>query len=206
MLKVLILFSYPVVVHLSIYLGHAVWAVYYLSLLFALPLLFSLMQKRRPSWLVALSTLYSILIFWLASNQPENLLFAQPVIINLLLFFIFVSTLSENSVPLITRFTIILRPEVPDVVMVYCRWVTWAWAFFFLMLAVLSWLIAIYASIETWSWFANVLTYIFIGSMFIVEYIIRKMVLKGHVDRSFIQFIRDLRRVDYRQIVRGWRS
>ncbi len=204
--KVLILFSYPVVVHLSVYLGNAVWAVYYLSLLFALPLLFSLMQKRQPSWLVALSTLYSILIFWLASNQPENLLFAQPVIINLLLFFVFVSTLSGNSVPLIARFTMILRPEAPDVVMVYCRWVTWAWAFFFLMMAALSVLVAVYASIEVWSWVTNVLTYVLIGSMFIVEYAIRKMILKDHVDRSFIQFVRDLRQVDYRQVVRGWRS
>jgi len=86
----------------------------------------------------------------------------------------------------------------------YCRWLTWAWALFFLVMAVLSWFLSAYASIEAWSWFTNVLTYILVGVMFVAEYIVRKILMKDYIDRSFIQFIRDLRQVDYRQIAREW--
>lgn len=205
-LIVLILLSYPVVVHLSIYLGNTVWAVYYLAMLFALPLPYYLIQKRRLNWLVIISTIYSILIFLLASNQPEILLFAQPIIINSILFLLVVSTLFGNSVPLICRLTLLIRPDAPDEVLQYSRWVTWAWALFFLTLAIVSWVLSVYASIETWSWFTNVLAYILVGAMFVAEFLIRRVLMRNYIDRSFIQFIRDLRQVDYRQVVRGWRS
>lgn len=204
-LIILLLCSYPVIVHLSIYMGHTVWAAYFLALLFAFPILFSLVQKRRPNWLVLLLAFYSIFVFWLARSQAETLLFVQPIIINSLLFLLFISTLFGNSVPLISRLTKIIKPGAADVVLEYCRWVTWAWALFFLAMAILSWFVAIYASLEIWSWFTNVLTYILTGLMFIAEYIVRKILMKDHIDRSFIQFVRDLRQVDYREIVRGKR-
>lgn len=108
--------------------------------------------------------------------------------------------------PLISRFAKIIKPDASDAIMDYCRWVTWAWAFFFLVMAILSWIVSVYASIEAWSWFTNVISYILLGLMFIVEYIVRMILMKEHIDRSFIQFIRDLRQVDYRQVVRGWWS
>jgi len=109
-------------------------------------------------------------------------------------------------VPLISRLAKIIKPDVSDVVMDYCRWVTWAWALFFLAVAIMSWLLSVYGSIELWSWFTNVLVYILVALMFIIEYIVRRILMKEHIDRSFIQFIRDLRQVDYRQFARGWWS
>ncbi|GMR20137.1 MAG: hypothetical protein BMS9Abin36_0732 [Gammaproteobacteria bacterium] len=203
-LMTLILCSYPLIVHLSVYFGHVVWAAYFLATFFALPLPYYLIRWRRPNWLIVLSTTYSILIFWLAGTQAETLLFAQPIIINSLIFLIFISSLFGNSGSLIGRFAKIIKPDASNEIMEYCRWVTWAWALFFLVMAVLSWFLSAYASIEAWSWFTNVLTYILVGLMFIVEYIVRKILMKDFIDRSFIQFIRDLRQVDYRQVARQW--
>jgi len=211
LLTTLILCSYPVVVHLCVYLGQVVWAAYFIALLFALPLPYSLVNKRlinrgRLNWFIVLSSLYSILIFWLASRHAETLLFAQPIIINSLIFLIFISTLFGNSVPLISRFAKIIKPDAADEIMNYCRWVTWAWAIFFLAMAISSWFLSVYASIEMWSWFTNVLTYILVGLMFVAEYIIRKILMKAHIDRSFMQFIRDVRQLDFQQLIREWRS
>ena len=152
----LILCSYPIVVHLSIQFGHAVWAVYFLAFLFALPLPYYLIKMRRSKWFIGVSVLYSILILWFARDQAENLLFAQPVIINFLIFLIFISTLfGKDTVPLIGRITRLIKSDVADEVMDYCRWVTWAWTCFFLFIAIVSWLLSAYASIEDWSLFTN---------------------------------------------------
>ncbi len=190
--------------YLSIYFDHAVWAVYFLAFLFALPLPYYLIKTRCSRWFTGTSMSYSILILWLASHQTENLLFAQPVITNLLFFLIFISTLFGDAVPLIGRITQLMKSDVADEVMDYCRWVTWAWACFFLLIALVSGLLSAYASIEDWSLFTNFVVYMLIGLMFIVEFIVRKVLMKDHVDRSFIQFIRDLRQVDYRQLTRQW--
>ena len=119
---------------------------------------------------------------------------------------LFLSTLFGDSVPIITRLAVLIKPDSTDKVRWYTRWVTWAWALFFLIMATLSLLFAIYASIQTWSIFTNILTPILIGTMFVVEYGARKIIMKEQVDRSFVQFLRDLKQVDYGKIAREWRS
>ena len=200
----LILLSYPLVVHLSIYSGNAIWAAYFLASLFALPLPYNLVKGRRPGWIIGLTTLYSATIFWFAGNQAENLLFARPVIINFLIFALFASTLVGDSQPLVTRFATIIRKDVPAEVDSYCRKVTWVWAVFFLFIAIISIYLSVSASIEIWSWFTNVLTYILIMVMFILEFAVRRFMLKEHMDRSFLEFIRDLKKIDFSQVSRGW--
>jgi hypothetical protein len=41
---------------------------------------------------------------------------------------------------------------------------------------------------------------VLIAVMFIVEYLVRRHSLQDHVDYSFLQFLRNLRRVDYRHV------
>jgi len=205
LLITLFLCSYPIVVHLSIHFTHAEWAVYYIAFFFVLPLPFQLLKLRCAKWFAGLSLLYSILLFWFASNQSENLLFAQPVIVNLLIFLLFLSTLVSGSVPLIGRITQLIKADVPDEVMQYCRTVTWVWASFFLLVAIVSLLLSVFSTIEHWSLFTNFVVYILIGVMFVVEYLVRRIVMKDYIDRSFVQFVRDLRKVDYRELFKKWR-
>jgi len=200
LLITLFLCSYPIVVHLSIHFTYAAWAVYYIAFFFALPLPLFLLKSRRAKWLVGLSLLYSILLFWFAKNQSENLLFVQPVIVNLLIFLLFLSTLVDGSVSLIGRITRLIKSDVPDEVMQYCRAVTWVWTCFFLFVAIVSLLLSVYSTIEHWSLFTNFVVYILIGVMFIVEYLVRRIVMKDYIDHSFVQFVRDLKKVDYREL------
>ena len=206
LLITLILFSYPLVVHLSIYLGNVIWAAYFLATLFALPLPYNLLKGRRPGWIVGLTTLYSIIIFWFAGNQAEALLFAQPIIINFLIFALFMSTLVGDSQPLVTRFASLIRKEVPFEVESYCRKVTWVWAIFFLSVAIVSIYLSVFASIESWSWFTNVLVYILILVMFVIEFTVRRLVLKQHMEKGFVEFIREMKKIDFSQVSRGWWS
>ena len=61
--------------------------------------------------------------------------------------------------------------------------VTLAWSLFFLSSALLSLLLFFLASIETWSLFANILSWPLIGVMFLGENEVRKRVLppRDHV-------------------------
>jgi len=202
-LLLLLLFCYPGLAHLSIYLGHPAWAAYLLATVFALIYPYTLIRNKQSIWQISLSILSSLFVIWMANSYAKNLLFAQPIILNSLICMVFLSTLFGKSEPLIGRFATVIRHKVADNVLVYCRWVTWAWAIFFFLLAIASAVLAAKASIEVWSWFSNVVAFILIGIMFILEFAVRKIVLKSHVTYSFYQFMGEMRQVDYRQIARG---
>lgn len=206
-LLTLLLLSYPLVVHMSIYAGHVVWAVYFLAVLLSLPLVYSLVRGRVPGVGLGVLALFSVfLVVVVASEQAETMVKAQPTLIYAVFFVLFASTLTRGSTPLISRFAVLIKGTVPQQVLDYGRWATIAWASFFIIMALISLLLSLTAPLEVWSWFANFLSYIFIGLMFVLEFTVRRWVLKEHVDYSFSEFIRDLAKVDFRQLSKDWRA
>lgn len=203
----LLAFAYPLIAHLSIFAGHVEVAVYFLGAIFFLPLLFGLIQQQRMDMWRVLCALCGLVVLILAEQQAELFVQSHPILIYGFMFLFFSSTLSAGSVPLITRFAILIRgEEASELVKQYGRRVTVAWALFFLVMIAVSLLLSIYASLETWSWFANFFSYLLIGVMFVIEFAVRRMVLKEQVDYSFRQFIQGLKGVDYRRLIRGWRG
>ena len=110
---------------------------------------------------------------WFAPGLTAAL---APVLVNLLLARFFQVTLEPGSEPLISRIARIARREtgaLPVVLADYTRRLTAAWAFFFLMLALNSALLAAFARLETAMLFANTLNPIFMGVFFVVENLYR---------------------------------
>jgi len=64
-------------------------------------------------------------------------------------------------------------------------------------------LLALFASLEAWSLFANILSYVLIASLFMAEYFFRRWHLRSLVDYSFSDFIKGIIRLDYARIFRG---
>lgn len=100
----------------------------------------------------------------------------QHVACNSMLCWFFAQTLFGERTPIITTLARTIHPDMPQDVVRYTRTVTLAWAIFFALQVLVSLLIFYFASIETWSLFANILNWPMVILMFVVEYICRKRV------------------------------
>jgi len=102
------------------------------------------------------------------------LYFLQHVGTNLFLAWFFGQSLIRERQPLCTRFALAVRGgRISTAEVVYSRQVTWVWTLFFVAIAGLSTLLFLFASIGTWSLFANFLTLPLMAGLFVIEYLVR---------------------------------
>jgi len=113
-----------------------------------------------------------------ASGDPRAVALAVgvPVLLNLVLCFLFARTLRAGSEPLVTRVARAERGgELPAELARYTRRLTAAWAAFFALMAATSAALALWGSFAAWSLFANVLNYVLVAVFFLAEYAYRRL-------------------------------
>ena len=126
---------------------------------------------------MAISLAYVVLSFWSVLLARLDLIYlTEHIAANSMLCWFFAHTLFGGRTPIITTLARTIHADLPASIERYTRQVTIAWALFFVMQVVLSLLIFAFASIETWSLFANVLNWPLVILMFVVEYACRKRV------------------------------
>jgi len=103
--------------------------------------------------------------------------FGQHVGFNSLMGLVFGRTLLPGREPLVTGLARLIHEHMTPVLLRYTRQVTVAWTLFFLGSAALSVLLFLWAPIEAWSVFANILSLPLVALMFVVENEVRKRVL-----------------------------
>ncbi len=107
----------------------------------------------------------------------QQVLAALPSIaLNLMLAAAFAVTLRRGKTPLIVRIEEIDNAGdlAPNFVR-YLRGLTLAWTVFFVVNAILSLLLILFAPFHWWSLFSNVLTWPLIGIMFAAEWLVRRV-------------------------------
>jgi uncharacterized membrane protein len=67
-----------------------------------------------------------------------------------------------------------------------------------------SLVLAIYASAQVWSVFTNLVSYVLLVAFFLVEFLVRRIVLASEVDYSLRGFLVALTRIDLRQAL--WKA
>lgn len=168
---------YPLVVHLLIKLdfpGLAVAGLVAASFLYLL-VAFGLASGRepRPAWAAMYLALTVLGIVNLLTNT-HYALYVPPVVINLALALFFGMTLRAGAVPLIVQ---MMRYEYqgnpPAPIQDYGRWLTWTWVAYFSSVALISLVLALTVSLESWSLFANVLNYVFAVLLLFGQYFYR---------------------------------
>jgi len=112
---------------------------------------------------------YSVLL-----TRLDVIYLIQHLTVNTTLCWFFLQTLCAGHTPIITVIARAIHSDMPDSIVRYTRKVTLAWAIFFALQVLCSLLIFIWASIHTWSVFANILHWPMIILMFVAEYIFRK--------------------------------
>lgn len=105
---------------------------------------------------------------------------SYPVIVNFSLAIIFMQSLSSGKMPIIERIARIQEQDLPEHAIKYTRKVTVVWSVFFIINGLVSIGTWIFADIETWTLYNGFISYIFIGVLFLVEFVIRQKVKKAH--------------------------
>lgn len=121
------------------------------------------------SALAIIALLATVTIRW----DPTHALFLPPPAISLFFCLLFGKTLLPGNEPLVTRIARSERGELSPELIVYTRRVTWLWTGFLFLVTLESILLAVFTSVETWSLFANMLNYVFIGALLVAEYAYR---------------------------------
>lgn len=194
---------YPPLAHWSIHNDEPENAVYLLGLLLVLPALLSINRNRRISLSGSAIILLVLTLLLFPRWQGVTMMQLVPVVINSVLCAMFASSLRRGKTALITSAASIIHGGyMPVLVVAYTRKVTIVWTLFFFLLAVTNLLLAVFAPLEIWSLFANLLSYVLTASLFLAEYFFRRWYLGKWVDYSFANFIKEIFRLDYAKIFR----
>lgn len=130
-------------------------------------------------------------------SAAQMVLFLPPILINVLLGFLFARTLSAGSTPLISAFARRVHGhELDEVTQRYTRSVTWLWVAVFALLALACLLLALLAPLEIWSLFTNFINYILVLVVFFIEYQVRIRRLSHLEHPGFVGFMRLLGKID----------
>jgi uncharacterized membrane protein len=190
-----LLVACPFAIHTAIISGHSVAAL----LMLLAPAV--LLTCRSPAGRLLASLAGAAVVVLLAAaieGSGQFLLYLMPVLINTTLAILFGRTLLPGRTPIITRFSILLRGKLEPRVLGYTRRVTQLWTLFFLILALVSLLLALLAPLHIWSLFANILNYLFVLLLFVGEYLFRIHYLADLEHPGFRQFVSNLFRVNPR--------
>lgn len=132
-------------------------------------------------------------------NQ-KLILFLPPILIPLTLAYIFGKTLLGEQQAFIT----VMAQKMSNTTLIdseikYTRIITYLWVIFFIVIATEALYLALFYDMTTWSYVTNFLNYILIAAMFVVEYVVRRIVLSEIDHPGFIGFIKKLIDVQRKQ-------
>ena len=185
----------PFAIHSAILSGHASTAL----LILLAPLV--LLTCRSPAGRLFAGVAVAATVALLAAavdDSEQFLLYLIPVLINSVLAVLFGRTLLPGKTPVITRFSVLLRGKLEPLALGYTRRITQLWTLFFLLLALESLLLALFAPLQIWSLFVNILNYLFAALLFTGEYFFRIHYLADLEHPGFLQFVGNLSRVNPR--------
>lgn len=191
---VMLLLAYPVLVHASVMLREPLLAFVALLALVALALLRPLAAPHAWAWLAfaAIGTL-----LWLLTRVGGGIyaLYLPSLVIPAALGVLFGSSLRAERTPLITGIARaerggVLPPELAD----YTRRLTLLWTLMFALMFGVALTLIVIGAREWWSLTSNVLNYVLIGALVVLEYGYRRWRYRAYPHPSLIEHIRTIAR------------
>lgn len=143
------------------------------------------LHRFRRRWLTLSGGLLAsglVLLYWdqLRSNVAL-LYYLQHLGIHMALAFWFGSTLTAPGDALVTRMARLIEGmDLSALKVRYTRGVTVAWTAFFVLNALVSTALFVFAPVAVWSFHANLMTGPLVGLVFLVEYLVRRRLLPAH--------------------------
>lgn len=200
-LNLLLTLAYPPAVHFTLVSAQPGWALWLLLTLSGTQFLTILLTNGVtrataivPAGILALC-LYGLL------HGTIFALYLLPILISATLLWLFARTLRPGHEPFITTLARRVFQERDPEALHYTRRVTQLWSLFFLAMLLECLLLALFAPVELWSLFTNLLNYLFIALLFLVESTYRR--LRFPQRSSPRELMQQLLRADWPGILRG---
>src|SRR6266849_3157756 len=186
-LGILLLLAYPVLTHAAVttgldYLAWTAWLCMAVLVYLSFP---------GPWGLAGFALLAAAPL----AADPDTLLKLPPVIINLAMAVWFGRTLAPGEEPMISWFARLVRgKELPPDIARYTRCSTAIWTALFVSSAAVAAALAVLATPEIWSLFANGIDYLLVGVLFVGEYVFRRVRYRHDDDGSLADVVRTVAR------------
>jgi uncharacterized membrane protein len=120
-------------------------------------------------------------VAWVNKFGLPVIIFGLPhLVTNLFLMWLFARTLKDGREPLITSIARRVHGSLKPEIEIYTRHVTYAWSLFFLLQVMVSLGLYIFASLQAWSMYINILNVPLIILMFVCEYSYRILRFRDH--------------------------
>lgn len=117
-----------------------------------------------------------IAIFFIFIAFIKNMAFFYPVLVNLLMLFLFATSLKNEAI--ITRFARLKHHNLPKIAIKYTRNLTKIWSIFFIINAFLSFIL-IYIDEKFWAFYCGFISYVLIFLLLGGEIIFRRIFIKN---------------------------
>lgn len=179
-LSAIVLLAYP----FAVYYGLNQWGVGtvagVLCVLFVLRIIGgNKTQLRELKYIAWASGAMGVILALLASVFKEfSWLTYYPVLVNILMLILFASSLWQKET-MVERFARLQDPELPDHAISYTRKVTKVWCLFFIANGSIS-LTSSFMSLNIWTLYNGLISYLLAGSLFACEYLVRLYVKRKY--------------------------
>lgn len=164
-LKIFIFFATLIYPFLVVLKAEFIWVIaVILAILWALNAFFS----ANISFLI-IAAFFVILAFF------SEIKFFYPVLVNLIFFIIFISSLKNEAI--ITKIAKAREPNLPEIAEIYTRNLTKIWAIFFVINGSICAILPLFSE-NLWLIYTGILSYFLIATLFFSEILYRKIFLK----------------------------
>jgi len=184
--------AWPLALHGAVLLGAPQWVPRLTAgALIAAAMLWALAARRVRAALGALGI--ALLITWVALAAPGLLFYAPPIVINAGLAAVFAASLRRPREPVIARFARMEHPVLPPELYLYTRRLTAVWAALFAAMAGVALALALRGSLEAWSTFTNVVSYLLVAALFAGEHAYRRKRFRHYRHAGLRELLRNVR-------------
>lgn len=173
----MLLVAYPFVVFMGLnYLDPRTLSVLLLSVLSIRLFLSRTFIKRMP-WLPLATLLGALALIASTVMNSELGILLYPVVINVAMFTVFSYSLYRKP-SIIESFARISEPELDERGVKYTESVTFIWCMFFVVNGSIALYTALYSTREVWTLYNGLLSYIAMGLLMGIEYLVRCYIKK----------------------------
>ena len=189
----LLAIAWPLSLHAAILFAAPEWPARITAAAIALGALIWAIAAARLTVVILAVAIVALLCAALLLS-PQLLLFAPSVLINGMLAALFGASLRPGREPVISVFARLEQGELQPDLARHARLVTWCWTLLLAAIAIVALALAAWASVDTWSLFANVVSYALIAALFTGEYLYRRVRYRHYRHASLAALLRNVRR------------
>ena len=134
-------------------------------------------QRRAALQLPAIALVFAV-IGWILNNGAW--LLVMPAATQATFGLTFLRSLGRTRTPLIEHFARMVKADLSLEEQAHCRRWTKVWGIYLIVLAAVGLVLARFATLKIWTLYVGFLSYVLVGALFAVEYVVRKIAFRDY--------------------------